>query len=478
MLQGEKNCIRGCEQMLFSSLTFLFCFLPATVGVYYLVRRELRNIVLLLASILFYAWGEIRYLPVIFMTIGMSYAGALCIEHFRHKRIWLTFWVLSDLSLLLYFKYTNFFLENLSLLFQGEWTLKVVLPLGISFYTFQALSYLIDVYRGQVKAQRNFLKIALYIILFPQLIAGPIVKYHDIAEQIDTRQETIDHVYYGIRRFIIGLAKKVLIANTLGGVADEIFMQPVSAVETSIAWLGSLMRALQVYYDFSGYSDMAIGLGAIFGFKFLENFNYPYIAKSMSEYWRRWHISLGTWCKDYIYIPLGGSHVATWRVYCNLFILFFIIGLWHGATWNFVAFGLVNAIFIMIERFFQVGKRNFSWLPQILLHLYVVFIFMINAILANTDTLQHSWNHLLNMFACVKHNVIMYHILYSLDGFNLIILCTAVFCCFPVFKNILTWGRKYWVVCFGIDAWLLFLLILCCMQLAVSTYNPFIYFRF
>lgn len=455
MLQGEKNCIRGCEQMLFSSLTFLFCFLPATVGVYYLVRRELRNIVLLLASILFYAWGEIRYLPVIFMTIGMSYAGALCIEHFRHKRIWLTFWVLSDLSLLLYFKYTNFFLENLSLLFQREWTLKVVLPLGISFYTFQALSYLVDVYRGQVKAQRNFLKIALYIILFPQLIAGPIVKYHDIAEQIDTRQETIDHVYYGIRRFIIGLAKKVLIANTLGGVADEIFMQPVSVVGTSIAWLGAVSYTLQIYYDFSGYSDMAIGLGAIFGFKFLENFNYPYISKSIGEYWHRWHISLGTWIKNYLYIPLGGSHCSKLRCYFNIFISFTCIGLWHGASWTFCTTGIYYAFFIILESQLKLSQRTFGLMGSFFQHIYVLIVTVFGLVRFRSETMTDFFVYSKNMLGFVFHENILYRWIHYCDWGHIIILGIAIMCSMPIFRNILYWGSKNWIFKIGVDVWLI-----------------------
>ena len=346
--------------MLFSSLTFLFCFLPATVGLYYFARRELRNIVLLLASIFFYAWGEPRYLPVIFTTITISWIGALVIERFKYKKTLLSLFVAADLALLIYFKYTNFLLENLNLLFHKDWSLKVILPLGISFYTFQALSYLVDVSRGQVKAQKNYLKIALYICLFPQLIAGPIVKYHDISDQIDNRKETIDHIYYGIRRFVIGLSKKVLIANTLGGIADKIFEQisDGTTVAVATAWLGGITKALQVYYDFSGYSDMAIGLGALFGFKFLENFNYPYISRTMSEYWRRWHISLGTWCRDYIYFPMGGSRVAQWRVYFNLFFLFFIIGLWHGASWNFILFGVINGLLIVFEKLIELPKKK------------------------------------------------------------------------------------------------------------------------
>ena len=466
--------------MLFSSLTFLFCFLPATVGLYYLVRRELRNIVLLLASIFFYAWGEPKYLPVIFTTITISYIGAIVVEPFKWKKLLLALFILLDLSLLFYFKYTNFFLENLNLIFHKEWSLKVVLPLGISFYTFQALSYLVDVYRGQVKAQKNYLKIALYICLFPQLIAGPIVKYHDVADQIDNREETIDKVYYGIRRFIIGLAKKVLIANTLGGVADKVFEQLFEneGVQTGIAWLGAVSRTLQVYYDFSGYSDMAIGLGSIFGFKFLENFNYPYISRSMSEYWRRWHISLGIWCKDYIYIPMGGSRVAPWRVYFNLFVLFFAIGLWHGATWNFIVFGVLNAIFVVFERLTNLSKKKLSLIWVIPQFAYTTTIIIISTILGSADTFKHAILYLKKLFGLSKNIENQFYLSYYIDRVGIIIMAISIICCAPFFRDMLDWGKKRKILLLGVDIWILGLLFLSCVQLAASTYNPFIYFRF
>ncbi|MBR6231828.1 MAG: MBOAT family protein [Alphaproteobacteria bacterium] len=447
---------------------------------YYLIRRELRNVFLLLASIFFYAWGEPKYLPVIFTTITISYIGALTIERFSHKRILLALFVLLDLSFLFYFKYTNFFLENLNLIFHQKWSLKVVLPLGISFYTFQALSYLVDVYRGQVKAQKNYLKIALYICLFPQLIAGPIVKYHDVSDQIDNREETIDKVYYGIRRFIIGLAKKVLIANTLGGIADKVFrtLTEEGSIDVVTAWLGGISRALQVYYDFSGYSDMAIGLGAVFGFKFLENFNYPYISKTMSEYWQRWHISLATWCKDYIYIPMGGSRVVPWRIYFNIFFLFFVIGLWHGASWNFVVFGVLNGLLVMTERFFGLPKKIFKKMWIVPQYLYVFIIFIINAILANTDTMKHSLMQVRGMFGLFKNTDAFYPLSYYIDRAGCIIFAVALLCCAPIFKNMLDWGKKWKITLIGVDVWLFVLLFLSCMQLAVTTYNPFIYFRF
>ena len=464
--------------MLFSSLTFLFCFLPVTVGLYYLVRRELRNIVLLLASIFFYAWGEPRYLPVIFTTITISYIGALALGKFKYKKLLLTLFILLDLSLLFYFKYTNFFLENLNLIFHKQWSLKVVLPLGISFYTFQALSYLVDVYRGQVKAQKNYLKIALYICLFPQLIAGPIVKYHDISDQIDNRKETVDKVYYGIRRFIIGLAKKVLIANTLGGVADKVFAQSPSEFGAGIAWLGAVSYALQLYYDFSGYSDMAIGLGSIFGFKFLENFNYPLVSKSITEFWTRWHISLSTWIRDYLYIPLGGSRVSTGRKYFNLIFVMLIIGLWHGASWNFIIWGLWWGIFVILEKILQLKEKRRNIFTLFVSILYVNFVCALNAPIFNCKNLMQTWLYIQSMFNIVTVKDINYGILYYLDRITLVCFVVSVLCATSLFKNILSWGKKWKIISAVVDIWLFILLFFSCMQLAATTYNPFIYFRF
>ena len=465
--------------MLFSSLTFLFCFLPATVGLYFFARPSLRNIVLLLASIFFYAWGEPKYLPIIFTTITMSYIGAIVIEKFNHKKLWLTLFLLLDLSWLFYFKYTNFFLENLGLLFNKQWSLKVVLPLGISFYTFQAISYLVDVYKGQVKAQKNYLKIALYICLFPQLIAGPIVKYHDVADQIDNRVETLDQVYYGIRRFIIGLAKKVLVANILAVVVSKLLAQNPENYTTSMAWICAIFSALQVYYDFSGYSDMAIGLGAIFGFKFLENFNYPYISKSMSEYWHRWHISLSTWFRDYFYFPMGGSRVAVWRAYVNLFLCMLMVGIWHGASWAFVFWGSWNGICLIFEKYTRLHKiQSSKFFVNFGLHIYTIFCFVIARVFFISPNFTYAKNLVLNMFGLLKHKEIEYNMAYYFDRLTVIISIIAFICCVPIFRNILNWGEKRRIYGLLVNILIIFLLILCCTQLAASTYNPFIYFRF
>lgn len=468
--------------MLFSSITFLCLFLPLVVGIYYVLPRKFRNAFLLFASIVFYAWGEPRYLPIIFATILINYFGALLITKFeRSSKIWLAVTVCANLAFLIYFKYFNFIIENINEVLKTHLSLwDIALPLGISFYTFQALSYTIDVYRKSVKPQKSLYKLALYISLFPQLIAGPIIKYHDVADQIENRKENFEQFYYGLRRFIIGLAKKVLLANMLGEVADKVITQIAenSGVEVGIAWIGAVARTLQVYYDFSGYSDMAIGLGALFGFKFMENFNYPYISKTMGEYWKRWHISLGTWCKDYIYIPMGGSRVATWRIYFNLFFLFFIIGMWHGATWNFVLFGVLNAFCVMLERATSLHQRTLSIFGLFIQRVYMILMFIINAILANTDKVSDAVKIFKSMCGFQKIDNVIFGLPYYVERVEMICFVIAAICCLPVCKNILEWGKKYQIIRGCIDVWLIVLLVLSFSQIAVSSYNPFIYFRF
>ena len=350
--------------MLFSSMTFIYVFMPILCVIYFVLPKKLNNTVLLIASLTFYAWGEPRFLLVMLFTILINYVVGILIENssnrssFQNKFV-LTVGILLNLSILGYFKYFNFIVENIGYVFKVNFDLvKVVLPLGISFYTFQSLSYLVDIYRGEAKAQKNIFKLALFITLFPQLIAGPIVKYQEICDQLDNRKVYFDDLIYGVKRFIIGLSKKMLIANTCGEIADKIFIQNPENFSTSVAWLGAISYTLQIYFDFSGYSDMAIGLGHIFGFKFKENFNYPYISKTITEFWRRWHISLSTWFKQYLYIPLGGNRISLKRTYVNLFIVFLATGVWHGASWNFVVWGLWNAFFIIIERYFCLNKES------------------------------------------------------------------------------------------------------------------------
>lgn len=468
--------------MLFSSMTFVFVFLPIVCALYLLVRKDLQNYILLLASILFYAWGEPRYLAIMLLTILVNYIGANYISRSKnqtHRKLLLIGTIIVDLSFLFYFKYFNFVMENVNGLFHANFDfIDVVMPIGISFYTFQALSYVIDVYRGEVKAQRDIYKLALYICLFPQLIAGPIVKYHDVEDQINHREVSFDKVSYGVKRFIIGLAKKMLIANMLGSVADKVFVLPVEQFDCQIAWLGIVAYTLQLFYDFSGYSDMAIGLGSIFGFKFLENFNYPYISKSITEFWRRWHISLSTWFKEYLYIPLGGNRVSKIRNYINLYIVFLATGFWHGASWNFVIWGLWHGMFIVFEKLTGWHKKDGHWGLAALHHFYCMAAVIFGLVIFRSETLSYAGHYMLNMLGMVTHQQIPYQLEYYINGVQIIALVVAIVLCMPVFSGILNIGYKHkWLRAF-VNVWLFFLFVLSTASIAASTYNPFIYFRF
>ena len=388
--------------MLFSSMTFLFVFMPLVMAVYFLSKKEIRNYVLLIASIIFYAWGEPRYLAIMIITILVNYAGAILLDkHYSSRqRLWIvSLTIVLDLSFLFYFKYFNFVVDNINGVLATDFQLlDVIMPIGISFYTFQAMSYLIDVYRREVPAQKDVYKLALYIVLFPQLVAGPIVKYHDVCEQIDNRTIEFKNVIIGFKRFITGLAKKVLIANTLAEVVDKIFAQAPENLTTGVSWLGAVAYCLQLYYDFSGYSDMAIGLGLMFGFRFLENFNYPYISKSITEFWRRWHISLATWFKLYLYIPLGGNRKGAVRTYWNLFAVFLVTGIWHGAAWSYVAWGIWNGIFIVIERFFGLDKdKNDRWYVSAAKHVYAFFAIVWGMIIFRAESLSYAYEYICRM---------------------------------------------------------------------------------
>ncbi len=467
--------------MLFSSLTFLHIFLPSVLALYFLFPVSARNYVLLVASIIFYAWGEPLYLAMMLFTIVANYVGAIGIEKmatpFRKKAVlWGT--IAVDLGLLFYFKYFNFFIENLN---RSDFIdfpfIEVIMPIGISFYTFQAISYLIDVYRGEVEAQHDFYKLALYISLFPQLVAGPIVKYHDVYEEINNRSETFDRFMYGVKRFIVGLAKKVLLANTLGAVVDTIYALPVSEISVSAAWLGAAAYMLQLYFDFSGYSDMAVGLGHMFGFKFLENFNYPYLSKSVSEFWRRWHISLSTWFKQYLYIPLGGNRVSTIRQYFNLFFVFLVTGFWHGASWSFILWGMWNGVFICFEKLTGLKKDPKNRLSSILRVIYADFVFLTGLVVFRADNLPYATDYLKVMFGCLKTDADNGASFYT-DNLFITVFVFSVLASFGVFRNILEQGKKSPLRNALLNLWLLCLFFLTFLSLAGSTYNPFIYFRF
>lgn len=466
--------------MLFSSMSFIFVFLPIVCSLYLVTRKELHNPILLFASIIFYAWGEPRYLAIMLLSILINYTGAICIEKYKnHKKLTLGLTVAANLGFLIYFKYFNFILNNINSLFHSHLNfIDVIMPIGISFYTFQAISYIVDVYREECKAQRDIYKLALFICLFPQLIAGPIVKYHDIAEQIDSREVNFEKVNLGVKRFIIGLSKKMLIANTLGAVADKIFTQAPDTFSPLVAWIGSIAYSFQIFYDFSGYSDMAIGLGLIFGFKFLENFNYPYISKSITEFWRRWHISLSTWFKQYLYIPLGGNRISPKRTYINLVIVFLFTGFWHGASWNFIFWGLWNGFFIILEKATGWHKDTDKPWINFLKHLYTIFIFVIGWVFFRADNLHYAVTYIANMFGCVKVHDELYYLNYYGDSIEIITLFLAILCAMPIFSKILEIKKEQKLLKIFINIWLLFLFVLSTAAIASSTYNPFIYFRF
>ena len=461
-------------------MTFVFLFLPILCVLYLCSKKELHNPILLVSSILFYAWGEPKYLAIMFLTIIVNYTGALAIEKFeKHKKLALILTVIADLGFLAYFKYFNFVLENINHIFSMDIKfIEVILPLGISFYTFQAMSYLIDVYRGECKAQKNFYKLTLYICLFPQLIAGPIVKYHDIAEQIDDRDVNFEKVQYGVKRFIIGLSKKMLIANTLGAIADKIFIQSPDTFSPLIAWLGAVSYSFQLYFDFSGYSDMAIGLGFIFGFKFMENFNYPYISKSITEFWRRWHISLSTWFKEYLYIPLGGNRNGLKRTCLNLGIVFLLTGLWHGASWTFVIWGVWNGLFIILEKITGWSKETVSKPLNFIKHFYTIFVFILGWVVFRSDDMGYAFKYIRNMFGLLDVHDIAYALPYYVDSYEVIMIFAALICSVPIFRNILNVKRENKILYGFVNVWLLALFLLSSATIAASTYNPFIYFRF
>lgn len=469
--------------MLFSSMTFVFIFLPIVLLLYLVTKKELHNPILLIASIIFYAWGEPKYLAIMLVTILINYVGAITIDKFKsHKKLILVATIITNLAFLIYFKYFNFIIDNINNLFHSHiHALNIVMPIGISFYTFQALSYVVDVYKGECKVQKDIYKLALYICLFPQLIAGPIVKYHDVAEQIDSREVKFENVTTGVKRFIIGLSKKMLIANTMGTIVDKIFIQDPHTFTHLTAWLGAMAYTFQLYFDFSGYSDMAIGLGLIFGFKFLENFNYPYISKSITEFWRRWHISLSTWFKQYVYIPLGGNRTGKIKTLRNLGIIFLLTGIWHGAAWNFVVWGLWHGFFIIIEKIINIKEleqKYNKWWQKSIMHIYCILAFTIGWVIFRAENMTYAWQYIMNMFGLLKidKSDILYNYSYYIQSTEILMYIVAIICSVPLFSKMLEIKNKIGKTLLNI--WLLVLFLLSTTLIAADTYNPFIYFRF
>ena len=473
--------------MVFSSLVFLFIFLPITLLLYYLVPRGGRNIVLLLVSLIFYAWGEPIYIVLMLFSTLVDYVHGLLVEKYweqpkKAKRVVLSS-VLINLGLLIFFKYSSFIIANTNAIFGTQFSIPdIALPIGISFYTFQTMSYTIDIFRKDAPAQRSMINLGTYVTMFPQLIAGPIVRYQTVAEQLNDRVETQEKFADGVRRFIIGLGKKVLLANNIGLVWNSISTTEVNQLTVLTSWIGVLAFGLQIYFDFSGYSDMAIGLGKMFGFELLENFNYPYISQSITEFWRRWHISLGTWFRDYVYIPLGGNRKGKWRTYLNVFVVWFLTGLWHGASWNFVLWGLYFGIIISIEKAFLMKWLN--KLPSLIRHVYTILLLLIGWGLFAFDNFSQLSEYFKVMFgfkgASLYNQTTLFYL--SSNAITLIILIiastplmTMIYKRLEMFLN----SKLKWVLEVVIMPMIyLSILFISTAYLVDSSYNPFLYFRF
>ena len=465
--------------MLFSSIPFLYYFLPLVLAVYFLTPARFRNAVLLLASLIFYAWGEPKYVLLMLASILSGYGFGLLQERYRGQKgakLVCGLSVAVSLSFLLYFKYADFFLENFNAATGlGVPLLRIALPIGISFYTFQIISYTVDVYRGE-PAQKNLIHLAAYVSMFPQLIAGPIVRYSDIAQQLEHRSHSTALAAEGVRRFLIGLGKKILIANQLGELCSVFRASDEKSV--LFYWLYAVAFALHIYFDFSGYSDMAIGLGKVFGFRFLENFNYPYISASITEFWRRWHMSLGTWFRDYVYIPLGGNRVGRARQLLNILVVWMLTGFWHGAAWNFVVWGLMFAVLLIMEKLWLLKPLSKC---RPLAHLYVVFFVVISFVIFNAENMGQALSDIGGLFGAGGIPLVSAEAVYCLRSFALVLIL-AVLGATPLLRNGLVRLSQYPTagkVLNALEPFTLFVLLLVMTGYLVDgSFNPFLYFRF
>ena len=472
---GPKCHSGGEGLMLFSSLTFLLAFLPLVLVLYYVNNnRVYRNIILLISSLIFYSWGEPRTIIIMIITIIVNYVMAIMIEEKeKYRKLLFIVTCIFNIGILFFFKYFNFFVNDVLML--KNVTLNIILPIGISFYTFQILSYVIDVYKKEVVAQRSIINLGAYVTMFPQLIAGPIVRYQTIAKELTERKEHVDDIAEGLRRFIIGLGKKIIIANQMAIIADKVYLSiPLHDLNTMFAWIGTIAFALQIYYDFSGYSDMAIGLGKMFGFHFVENFNYPYIATSITDFWRRWHISLSSWFRDYVYIPLGGSRCSKARWMLNIMIVWSLTGLWHGASYNFILWGLYYGVLLMMEKLFF--KKYLDKLKGIN-YIITMLIVLVGWVFFNSSS--------------VDQIIYMIRNLFGFNGsFSLILLNNQGILYLLPYMLIAIIGMGPWInqlfikirnntIGFTIyDIYLVVILVVCLIFLINNSYNPFIYFRF
>ena len=470
--------------MVFSSLNFMFVFLPIVYGIYFISPRKIRNFILFISSLVFYAWGEPFYVVLMLFSTILNFVYGALVQKYKGKTS--AKWILAssvvlNLGILGFFKYTDFFIGNINAWFGTSIPLlNLTLPIGISFYTFQMMSYVIDVYRGDAAAQKNFVSFGAYVALFPQLVAGPIVRYTTIADQLDNRRESTDMFAYGIKRFVTGLAKKVLLANTIGQVWTQLSAMEVSSMSVVGTWVGALAFTFQIYFDFSAYSDMAIGLGQMLGFKFLENFDYPYISKSITEFWRRWHISLGTWFREYVYIPLGGNRKGLIRQIFNLLIVWFCTGFWHGASWNFLIWRGYYGVLLIIEKLFLL--KVLKKIPAFFSHVYTLFFVVIGWVIFGFDDMTKGWEYLKGMFGFGGLQLVDNMSLYLLLS-NLVLILILIVASTPLPAKL---GRKImslvqtktWAAMIIENVFIIAIFVISVAFLVNSTYNPFLYFRF
>lgn len=467
--------------MLFSTISFIYYFLAAVLLLYFVVPFKFKNIILLLASLFFYFYGEPVYTLLMLATTLSSYFHGLLIDKFRGSvwsKVFLWSSVVTSIGVLGFFKYSDFFIRNVnSLLHTNISLLGIALPIGISFYTFQTLSYTIDVYRDEAKVQKSFVRLATYVALFPQLIAGPIVRYTTVEEELSQRTHSFENFSYGVTRFVIGLSKKVLIADTLGTLART--MHGMEEMTVGAYWIYAVAVSFQLYFDFSGYSDMAIGLGRIFGFHFLENFNYPFISKNIAEFWRRWHMSLGTWFRDYVYIPLGGNRVSKCRWLFNIFVVWFLTGFWHGADWTFILWGLFFAVFLVLEKF--VLNKFFAKLPRFVSHLYVVVAILISFVIFSANGLSGVLTDVGGMFGAGGIPLWSARTGYYFSGYA-VALFVALIGATPLVKNVVLHMKKNRIgslVCDILEpVFVVVMLLVVTAYFVDGSFSPFLYFRF
>lgn len=458
--------------VVFSAPIFLFFFLPIVLLLHSVTKGTVRNAVLLISSLFFYAWGELHYVLLMIASIALAYFFGQWIGHTKQRKVPMILALTTHIGILVYFKYFNFlsynFIQWTGMNYEFE---EVHLPIGISFFTFQIISYLMDVSRSDTPPESNPLNLGVYISLFPQLIAGPIVRYTDVMTDLNGRTIQLDDWSNGIRRFITGFAKKILIANPMGYVAELITSNEVESIGTGTAWIGMVAYALHILFDFSGYSDMAIGMGRMMGFKFPENFNYPYIARSVREFWRRWHMTLSFWFRDYLYIPLGGSHHGEPRTFINLIVVFLITGLWHGASWNFVLWGAFHGLFLLLER---LGRKLSQKKPppSLFRHAYLVIVVLTSWVFFSIDDIDTSFSYLKAMYVPQKG---IYHILEFMQPKDILIMTIGLVLCIPIQKIVPVLKQKESIITYTM---LLVLFVWSSMEMLVGTYDPFIYFRF